>query len=224
MIGGSLTMSNIWRALGAVLTGIVATGLMLVVFSILGTGISLQILDHLVPAISGETLNTNTDDWGNLLLLPVALAGGLVSAAIIWDQKASRQTEGYTAIAVFVLLGGVSGFNFWAHDRIRVDGQMLIDLVLAIASLVVIGLLSRWTPTLPTANAIQRIALFLVTLFGFILPLCYATSLLLLGLGYFEGLGDLATWMKFVAAVLALAAAMTPSLKRTRAKGHQADG
>lgn len=117
---------------------------MIVVFSEIGGGLFSRVLDYLFPAVSGVTTNTNTDWWGWFLLLPLALAGGLVCGALVLDPKMSPKTESFTAVAVFVLLAGVSGVNFWAADTlINVNGQMLTDFVLSIAGLVVIGLLTR---------------------------------------------------------------------------------
>jgi hypothetical protein len=201
------------RAVFAFVAALLTTGLMLAVFGLFGAGLSWGAVNYLFPTVSGVTSNTNTDWWGGWLLLPFAIAGGLVCGALVLDPKMSPKTEALTAVAVFVLLAGVSGVNFWTGDAlINVNGQMLIDIMLSIASLVVIGLLTRWKPSLMTATAAQRVALFLVTVFGFVLPLYYATSLLLVRLGYREGLGDLSAFMKFVVSALGLAAAVMPSL------------
>ena len=201
------------RIILAFVAALLTIGLMLVVFGLLGASLFGGALDFLFPAVSGVTPNTNTDWWGGWLLLPLALAGGFVCGAIVLDPMISPKTEALTAVAVFVLLAGVSGVNFWTKDvLINVNGQMLIDIVLSVAGIVVLGLLNRWKPSLMTAIAAQRVALFLITVFGFLLPLYYATNLLLMRLGYREGLGDLSAFMKYVVSALGLAAAVAPSL------------
>src|SRR5262249_10212418 len=152
----------------------------LILFSPFGAALTLRALDYLFPAISSVTKNTNTGFWGNLLVIPLAPAAGLTCGALIWDPNLSKKTETFTAISVFILLMFVSGVNFWwSDDLINVNGQAAIDIFLSIASLIVIGLLMRWSPSSITTSAIQRIILFLVTAFGLVLPLFYATNLLM---------------------------------------------
>jgi hypothetical protein len=200
----------------AICAALLSAWLMLFIFGMGGATLVWRVLDHWFPTISAVTPNTNTNfqSWGGILLLPLAAAAGLVVGALIWDPKITRRTEAVTSVAVFILLIGVSGVNFWSEDTlINVNGQAAIDIVLSVASLVVVGLLIRWTPSLLTSTAMQRVAIFLVTTFGFALPLFYATSFLLQRFGYSSVPADIPDWIAFVGGVLGFVAAFVPSFK-----------
>jgi hypothetical protein len=209
----ALSAVRLVLAIGAALLTVFV---MLAVFSRFGADLTWSALDYLFPTISNLTENTNTDDWGDLLVIPLALAAGLTCGALIFDPKLSKKTETFTAIIVFILLMFVSGVNFWSRDNlINVNVQAAIDIFLSITSLIVIGLLMRWSPSSITTGAIQRIVLFLVTAFGLVLPLFYATNLLMIRFGFPKGATvGIPDWIKFVTGILGFSAALAPTLKR----------
>ncbi|NKK75851.1 hypothetical protein GFM13_37460 [Rhizobium leguminosarum bv. viciae] len=221
---------SIGRVILAILAGFLTLWLMLNVAGI-GSGLVWSLLDKATPTVSATTQNVNTGDWGSLLLLPLALAAAFVCGAIIIDPGMSAKSESITALVVFILLGSVSGVNFWSHDALlNVYGQALIDIVLSISAIVVIVTLLRWKPAYVTTLALQRIALFLVTVFGFAIPLYFATCLLLIKVGFMpppepgktavNALGLVNGLVGFTSAVLGLVTALTPTflkmMKRRR--------
>lgn len=77
-----------------------------------------SLIDRFFPAISAVTKNTNTDDWGAWLMLPLAIAAGLTCGALVWDPQITTKTEAIVTPVVFVLLIGASSVNFWSHDTL----------------------------------------------------------------------------------------------------------
>jgi hypothetical protein len=173
------------------------------------------IIDQWMPAISAVTNNTNTNDWGNMLLLPIAIAAGLVCGALIIDQKISNVTEIIITLTIFISLAVVSGLNFWSNDElINVNAQAIIDVFLTIASLATIGILLQWKSSLQLVTAFQRVAIFILAMFGFALPLYYATLLLLIRFGYTRQPREtLPEWITFVGAIIGFVAAFLPEIR-----------
>lgn len=211
------------RAGGAVFVVFAVTWFLFFMVSQDGWRAAWFLLDHVTPTVSGETHNVNTSlSGGNLLVLPICLCGGLFVGAIIWDPKVSTQTEAALSFAIFILLAGVSGVNFWKEDAlISVNAQTVIDFVLSAAALAVIGFTAQWRSSRISIVAIQRILLFTITLYGFTLPLYYGSVLLLLRLGYDMRSTELPDWLKFAGAVLGLAAAVGPSLVKLRPRASR---
>jgi hypothetical protein len=203
------------RVLIGITAAMVVAALVLIVFTPRLMFVVWSIIDQWVPTISAVTKNTNTDDWGGMLLLPIAIAAGLVCGALIIDPKISNVTEIIITLTIFISLAVASGFNFWSHDElINVDAQGIIDIFLTIASLATIGILLRWKSPLQLVTAFQRVTIFILAMFGFALPLYYATLLLLIRFGYTrEPSETLPEWITFVGAIIGFAAAFLPEIR-----------
>jgi hypothetical protein len=201
------------RAVWAIAVGVLVSLGAFMVLSLLGVGVGWWFLDTITPTVSGVTKNTNTGEWGRMLLLPLSMTVGIVCGALVFDPSMSSKTEAIAVSIVFFLLVSVSGINFWTNDNlINVNAQLVIDVFLSVSALAVIILLLRWEPTRPTTLAVQRVALFLITVFGFVLPLFYGTSLLLQGMGFEGELKKISDFIGFISAALGLVAAAAPNL------------
>ncbi|WLD98366.1 hypothetical protein PX860_07740 [Agrobacterium leguminum] len=205
------------RAVWAIAVGVLVSLGAFMVLSLLGVGVGWWFLDAIAPTVSGVTKNTNTGEWGRMLLLPLSVTVGIVCGALVFDPGMSSKTEAIVVSIVFFLLVSVSGINFWTNDSlINVNAQLVIDVFLSISALAVIILLLRWEPTRPTTLAVQRVALFLITVFGFVLPLFYGTSLSLQGMGFEGELKTISDFIGFISAALGLAVAAAPNLLAKR--------
>jgi hypothetical protein len=211
----SIYREGILRVLIGILVSIVVAALVVVLVtpSLLNTVWSF--IDGWMPAISAITINTNTNDWGQILLLPIALAAGLICGALIIDPKISNVTEAIIVVTLFIALSIVSGVNFWSNDvLISVNAQAVIDIFLTIASLATIGLMLRWKSPLLLAIAFQRVAIFIIVIFGFVIPLYYSTLLLLIRFGYArEPRETLPEWITLVSALVGFTTAFLPEIK-----------
>lgn len=205
------------RAVWAIAVGVLVSLGAFMVLGLLGVGVGWWFLDTITPTVSGVTKNTNTGEWGRMLLLPLSMTVGIVCGALVFDPGMSSKTEAIAVSIVFFLLVSVSGINFWTNDNlINVNAQLVIDVFLSVSALAVIILLLRWEPTRPTTLAVQRVALFLITVFGFVLPLFYGTSLLLQGMGFEGELKKISDFIGFISAALGLVAAAAPNLLAKR--------
>lgn len=69
---------------------------------------------------------------------------------------------------------GVSGVNFWVNDALMMlSGQAALDVMLAVFSLATLMILWRWRPGRVTLAALRSVAVFLVMMFGFLMPLMF---------------------------------------------------
>jgi hypothetical protein len=73
----------------------------------------------------------------------------------------------------------------------------------------------RWNAKADIALAFQRIAIFLIAIFGFCLPLYYSTILLLIRFGAIQlyDVRQFSFWVNVVSAMIGFTAAFLPEIK-----------
>ncbi|MGH6824881.1 hypothetical protein [Methyloceanibacter sp.] len=177
------------------------------VLGFFGGHLTFGVADSAIPAISGVTENTNTTagPWApTFAILMVSIVGGLIAAALVWEPAVTRKREAILLFLALIVLAGVSGANFFAHDAlINVKAQALLNLLLALVSLGALFLLWDWNATRPFTRAVKLLSIFLLTFGGVLLPLFFTVSLCLFQLGI-PIPPNLSTWIEVVSGIIGL--------------------
>jgi hypothetical protein len=161
----------------AALIFIAASAILFAIVGYFGGTAVIGISNAVSPAVSGETPNVNGLQQSLLRLFSIAalsLAGGIVASGLYWFRDITPKREVVLVSAAFVGVALASGANFSLGDSlITWRAQIAINVVLAILSLSLLIMLSRWQSRRPTLLAIKMVSVCLIATFGLFMPLIW---------------------------------------------------
>jgi hypothetical protein len=197
---------------------VVCSLLLFVVLAPLGGVISLSIVETIFPTPLDSTPYTIRGDGpGIILLLVVAVTGGAIAGLIAWNPQISLRKEKICLALLFSILAGVSSVNYILEDSlIHIGGQVVLDFAMATLSIALIALLWEWGPRRPVTLAIRAMSIFLLTLFGFVIPSYFGTMFLLRLIKIkSSGFESLSGWVTAIGSIMGLMAVILSLKKET---------